>query len=99
VEIKTIDGFQGSEKDLIIFSTVRSFFIAPKERNPKRGIGFLNDKRRMNVSLSRCRLCLIIVGDIYKLRVDNSWRGLIEYAFKSGSVYKVKEDNIEDWFS
>lgn len=55
IEVKTIDGFQGREKDIIIFSTVRSKFINEKDKNPKKGIGFLSDVRRMNVSLSRCR--------------------------------------------
>ena len=55
VEVKTVDGFQGREKDLIIFSTVKSSFIDEKTKNPKKGIGFLKDPRRMNVSLSRCR--------------------------------------------
>lgn len=55
LEVKTVDGFQGREKDIIIFSTVRSKFLSATEKNPKKGIGFLNDPRRMNVSLSRCR--------------------------------------------
>ena len=55
VEIKTVDGFQGREKDIIIFSSVRSKFISDTQKNPKKGVGFLSDARRMNVSLSRCR--------------------------------------------
>ncbi|MCD6578630.1 IGHMBP2 family helicase [bacterium] len=52
--VNTVDGFQGGEKDLIIFSLVRS--------NESNDPGFLKDKRRINVAISRARRKLIIVG-------------------------------------
>ncbi|CDI78758.1 hypothetical protein, conserved [Eimeria acervulina] len=55
VEISSIDAFQGREKDIIIFSCVRS--------NTNRSIGFLADARRLNVALTRSRLCLFICGN------------------------------------
>ncbi|RKO92695.1 AAA domain-containing protein, partial [Blyttiomyces helicus] len=39
VDINTVDGFQGQEKHIIILSSVRS--------NTGRGVGFINDPRRM----------------------------------------------------
>lgn len=57
VEINTVDAFQGSQKDIIIYSTVRSSI------NPKK-IGFLKSKARLNVAFSRAKDLLIIVGDL-----------------------------------
>ena len=55
IEIATVDSFQGRECDAVIYSTVRS--------NRETRIGFLRDRRRINVALSRARDLLVIVGD------------------------------------
>jgi predicted DNA helicase len=52
VDVNTVDAFQGSQKDIIIYSTVRTDKI-----------GFLKEKERINVSFSRASRLLIIVGD------------------------------------
>ncbi len=44
LEIDTVDGFQGREKEAVLVSLVRS--------NPEGEIGFLEDVRRMNVALT-----------------------------------------------
>ena len=56
LEISTVDGFQGREKEIIVLSLVRS--------NQKHQVGFLSDKRRLNVAITRPRRMLIVVGDI-----------------------------------
>jgi superfamily I DNA and/or RNA helicase len=47
IEVNTVDGFQGNEKDVILFSAVRS--------NTEGQIGFLDDFRRLNVAITRGR--------------------------------------------
>ncbi|XP_073363520.1 uncharacterized protein [Aegilops tauschii subsp. strangulata] len=61
VRLKSIEGFQGEEDDIIILSTVRS--------NGRGVLGFLADNQRTNVALTRARHCLWIVGNARTLLV------------------------------
>lgn len=64
-EAKTIDSFQGREKQVIIFSAVRASRIGQDKRhNPKKTIGFVGDSRRLNVALSRAKELCIVIGDL-----------------------------------
>ncbi|GAA5828083.1 hypothetical protein JCM11251_005722 [Rhodosporidiobolus azoricus] len=67
VEVNTVDGFQGREKRVVLLSTVRS--------NRGGYIGFLTDRRRLNVALTRARDALIVVGNKETLRraAANEW--------------------------
>lgn len=71
VEIDTVDGFQGREKEAILISLVRS--------NTEGELGFLTDTRRMNVALTRARRKLIIFGDSSTLGHLEFYNRLLEY--------------------
>lgn len=90
VEVNTVDGFQGKEKSIIIFSTVRS-------KGESKSVGFLADERRMNVGLSRAKSCLVVIGDSKKLIYDKNWEKLVKYAFRNATFYKIK-GKIKDYF-
>ena len=55
VEMSTVDGFQGREKDAIIITATRS--------NKNGDVGFLADKRRMNVAVTRARKHCVLICD------------------------------------
>ncbi|KAI9673348.1 MAG: hypothetical protein M1829_004115 [Trizodia sp. TS-e1964] len=55
IEVGSIDGFQGREKEAVVVSLVRS--------NAEGEVGFLGEKRRLNVAMTRPRRHLCIIGD------------------------------------
>jgi len=81
VEVKSVDGFQGREKEIIILSLVRA--------NEKEEIGFLNDIRRLNVAITRAKRKLIIIGDAKTLSINKTYQNLIEYIKKNGKFTEL----------
>ncbi len=86
VEIDTVDGFQGREKEAVIISLVRS--------NPEGEIGFLADARRMNVALTRARRKLIVIGDSATVGGNDFFAKLLEYFEFIGAYHTVWEERI-----
>lgn len=76
LSVKTIDGFQGEERDVIYISLVRS--------NEKREIGFLNDLRRMNVAITRAKKKLVVIGDSATVGSAPFYQAFLEYCEKHG---------------
>lgn len=79
VEIDTVDGFQGREKEAVLISLVRS--------NTTGEIGFLGDQRRMNVAMTRARRKLIIIGDSATLSHHRFYADMLTY-FEQHSSYR-----------
>jgi superfamily I DNA and/or RNA helicase len=84
LEIDSVDGFQGREKEAVVISLVRS--------NATGEIGFLGDIRRMNVAMTRARRKLLIVGDSATLAGHPFYRRMIEYFETVGGYRTVWED-------
>jgi len=71
VEVGTVDGFQGREKEAVIVDLVRS--------NLSGELGFLANTRRMNVALTRARRFLLVIADSATLGANPYYAELISY--------------------
>jgi ATP-dependent RNA/DNA helicase IGHMBP2 len=80
LEIDSVDGFQGREKEAVVLSLVRS--------NTEGEIGFLADVRRLNVALTRARRKLLVIGDSATLAVLPFYRRLFDY-FEALGAYQT----------
>lgn len=83
IAIKTVDGFQGQERDIIYISMVRS--------NDQREIGFLNDTRRMNVALTRAKKKLVVIGDSGTIGNHPFYKSFLDYAESIGAYKSAWE--------
>ena len=80
VETKTVDGFQGQEKEVILISFVRA--------NDQGEIGFLKDARRLNVAITRARRKLIAIGHAATLRHDKLFDDFLSFMEREGDYLK-----------
>ena len=85
VEIATVDGFQGREKEAVIVDTVRS--------NPDGEVGFLADTRRMNVALTRARRFLLVVADSATLGGHPYYQALLASLDERGALGSAWADD------
>ncbi|VAI54731.1 unnamed protein product [Triticum turgidum subsp. durum] len=81
IDVNTVDGFQGREKELVIFSCVRC--------NKEQNIGFVSDFRRMNVAITRARSAVLVIGSASTLKKDKHWTNLVESAKERNRYFKV----------
>lgn len=83
LEIGSVDGFQGREKEAIVISLVRS--------NRRREVGFLADARRLNVAITRARRHLAVIGDSATITADPFLARLIAWLEAAGEYRSAFE--------
>ena len=86
IEVNSVDGFQGREKEASLISLVRA--------NPEGNIGFLADERRMNVALTRARRSLVVIGDSGTVSVHPFYKKFLDYIDEIGAYHSVWEEGV-----
>ncbi|KAF9486245.1 RNA helicase [Pholiota conissans] len=91
IKVGSVEEFQGQERRVIIISTVRSNkeFITADIR---RSLGFVANKNRLNVALTRAQALLIVIGNPIVLSLDPIWRGFLNYVYNRGGWRGKKID-------
>ncbi|MBI5069232.1 MAG: AAA family ATPase [Deltaproteobacteria bacterium] len=77
LEVDTVDGFQGREKEAVVVSLTRA--------NEAGEVGFLSDVRRMNVALTRARKKLVVVGDGATVARHPFYEAFVRHAQETGA--------------
>lgn len=93
LEIRSVDGFQGGEREAVVISLVRS-----SDRGGKDGIGFLRDERRLNVAVTRAKRHCAVICDTETCTKDRFIKGLVDWMemkgeYRSGSEYDAASHN------
>ncbi|OXB69086.1 hypothetical protein ASZ78_009562 [Callipepla squamata] len=87
-EVDTVDAFQGREKDCIIVTCVRA-------NSSKGSIGFLASLQRLNVTITRARFSLFILGSLKTLMENKDWNKLIQDAQRRGAIIKTSDSSYK----
>ncbi|XP_039294725.1 putative helicase mov-10-B.1 isoform X2 [Nilaparvata lugens] len=87
IDVGSVDIFQGSEKHIIIISTVRGSRTLKNAsgKRPTRQLEFLNDYKRFNVALTRAKALLIVIGDPEILQHQSYWKMYMDYCMSLGT--------------
>jgi ATP-dependent RNA/DNA helicase IGHMBP2 len=86
LEIRSVDGFQGGEREAVVLSLVRS-----SERGGKDGVGFLRDERRLNVAVTRAKRHCAVICDCETVSQIKFIKGLIDWIEKKGEYCSAAE--------
>uniref|UniRef100_A0A8C0PAR7 DNA-binding protein SMUBP-2 n=1 Tax=Canis lupus familiaris TaxID=9615 RepID=A0A8C0PAR7_CANLF len=94
LEIKSVDGFQGREKEAVVLSFVRS--------NRKGEVGFLAEDRRINVAVTRARRHVAVVCDSRTVSNHAFLKTLVDHFTEHGEVrtaFEYLDDIIPENYS
>ncbi len=90
LEIRSVDGFQGGEREAVVLSLVRS-----SDRGGRDGIGFLRDARRLNVAVTRAKRHCAVICDVETVSQDDFIKGMVEWMEERGEYFSAAEFDKE----
>jgi len=81
VDVGTVEDYQGRENRVIIISCVRSSerFLA---EDGKKALGFVHERKRMNVAITRAKELLVVIGNGSVLQKDTYWKGFLQFVLR-----------------
>ncbi len=88
IQVASVDSFQGKEKDFIIMTCVRS--------NEKSGIGFLSDRRRLNVAITRARSGLIVIGNPKVLNKQSLFHDMLVHFRRNNCLVEGNLNSLKE---
>lgn len=88
VEVSTVDGFQGREKEAIVLSFVRS--------NEQKELGFVTDFKRLNVAVTRAKRLLAVIADSETVEGNKLISSLLNHIEKHGLLQTAQEYLTQD---
>ncbi|TFY78231.1 hypothetical protein EWM64_g5781 [Hericium alpestre] len=93
VSVGSVEQFQGQERRVIIVSTVRSM-------RGNQTAGFIKDRNRLNVAITRAKALVIVIGDPIMLGKAGLWRHFLNYVHSHagclGEEFNWNPDNETD---
>ncbi|XP_023327482.1 putative helicase MOV-10 isoform X3 [Eurytemora carolleeae] len=83
ISVGSTEEFQGQERRVIIISCVRS---QPEyvRMDQEYQLGFIRNKKRFNVAITRAKALMIVIGNPHVLGQDVHWNSLLEYVQRNG---------------
>jgi len=88
IKVGSVDEFQGSERRVVIISTVRSS-VEYMDFDARHQLGFLANAKRFNVAITRAQALLIVIGNPFVLEHDDNWSALIRHCTDNGAYKGV----------
>ncbi|XP_077506019.1 putative helicase MOV-10 isoform X3 [Amblyomma americanum] len=89
ISVGSTEQLQGQERMVIIATTVRST-VGQTSKDPRHRLGFLKNPKRFNVSVTRAKALMVIVGNPRVLCQDPCWNKMIEFCVSKGAYRGMK---------
>uniref|UniRef100_A0AAV1TEX1 DNA helicase n=1 Tax=Peronospora matthiolae TaxID=2874970 RepID=A0AAV1TEX1_9STRA len=86
LKVRSVDGFQGCEKEAVVMSLVRS--------NASKQVGFLADDRRINVAITRAKRHVAVVCDTDTITSHKFLAALVQH-FENFGEYRSAQEYLE----